>query len=79
MLLKCGDIHIDSFSWDFDVPTNYVITREILQGAPDQGKVVKVIDGDTMDIMIDGVLTRVRLLGIDTPETVHPRKSVEIF
>lgn len=30
-------------------------------------------------MLIDGKRTRVRLLGIDTPETVHPRKPVEKF
>jgi endonuclease YncB( thermonuclease family) len=38
-------------------------------------KVVKVVDGDTLDIDIpDGNFphTRIRLLGVDTPETVHP-------
>jgi endonuclease YncB( thermonuclease family) len=38
-------------------------------------KVVKVVDGDTLDIDIaDGNSphTRIRLLGVDTPETVHP-------
>lgn len=38
--------------------------------------VVRVIDGDT--IQLDNGLT-VRLLGIDTPETVDPRKSVQCF
>jgi micrococcal nuclease len=37
---------------------------------------IRVIDGDT--IMLDGN-ERVRLIGIDTPETVHPNKPVERF
>lgn len=41
--------------------------------------VVKVIDGDTMDVSIDGKVERLRLIGIDTPETVDPRKPVECF
>jgi endonuclease YncB( thermonuclease family) len=32
------------------------------------GKVVKVIDGDTFDIMIESKTIRVRLFGIDSPE-----------
>jgi endonuclease YncB( thermonuclease family) len=38
--------------------------------------VVKVIDGDTLDLAVaDGKYpaTRVRLLGVDTPETKHPK------
>lgn len=42
-------------------------------------KVVKVVDGDTVDVEIDGKTERVRLLGINTPEVVDPRKPVECF
>lgn len=41
--------------------------------------VVKVVDGDTIDVSIDGKTERIRLIGINTPETVDPRKSVECF
>ena len=39
-------------------------------------KVTRVVDGDT--IKIEGGQT-VRYIGIDTPETVHPQKTVECF
>jgi micrococcal nuclease len=42
-------------------------------------EVVKVIDGDTIDLRMDGKTKRVRLVGIDTPETVDPRKPVQCF
>jgi endonuclease YncB( thermonuclease family) len=38
------------------------------------GKVSRVVDGDTI-IMDNG--ERVRLIGVDTPETKHPKKPVE--
>ena len=38
--------------------------------------VERVIDGDTL--VLDGG-ERVRLIGVDTPETVHPSKPVEYF
>lgn len=41
--------------------------------------VSNVVDGDTIDVNIGGVEQRVRLLGIDTPETKHPTKPVECF
>ena len=41
--------------------------------------VVKVVDGDTIDVSIDGKTERIRLIGINTPETVDPRKPVECF
>ncbi len=36
----------------------------------DRAVVEKVIDGDTVDLRIGSVIERVRLLGIDTPESV---------
>jgi len=41
--------------------------------------VVKVIDGDTIDININNQTKRVRIIGINTPEVVDPRKEVECF
>ena len=38
----------------------------------EQGEVVRVIDGDTYILNIGGVETRVRLIGVDTPESVAP-------
>lgn len=41
--------------------------------------VLRVIDGDTIDVSINGENKRLRLIGINTPETVDPRKPVECF
>lgn len=41
--------------------------------------VSRVIDGDTVILDIAGKQERVRLIGVDTPETVHPTKPVEHF
>jgi micrococcal nuclease len=41
--------------------------------------VVKVIDGDTIDVAINGTIERLRLIGVDTPETKDPRKPVQCF
>jgi micrococcal nuclease len=41
--------------------------------------VVKVVDGDTIHVDIDGKKETVRLIGINTPETVDPRRPVECF
>lgn len=41
--------------------------------------VVHVEDGDTFEIVILGRTERVRMIGIDTPETVDPRKRVQCF
>lgn len=41
--------------------------------------VTDVSDGDTFKVKINENVATVRLLGIDTPETVDPRKSVQCF
>lgn len=41
--------------------------------------VTKVIDGDTIMVDIGGTVETVRLIGVDTPETVDPRKPVQCF
>jgi len=38
--------------------------------------VTRVVDGDTIDVEHIG---RIRLIGVDTPETVDPRKPVQYF
>ncbi|MFN8016836.1 MAG: thermonuclease family protein [Acidimicrobiales bacterium] len=41
--------------------------------------VVRAVDGDTIDVRLGGATERVRLLGIDTPETVKPDTPVQCF
>lgn len=60
-----------------------------LSGCPHRGSatprpegtavVVKVVDGDTLDLDLSGSTVRVRLLGIDTPETVDENRPVQCF
>jgi micrococcal nuclease len=42
-------------------------------------RVVAVIDGDTIDVTWAGRRQRVRLLGVDTPETVDPNRPVGCY
>jgi micrococcal nuclease len=44
-----------------------------------QGRITKVVDGDTLDVALHGRTERVRLLGIDTPESVQPDTPVQCF
>jgi endonuclease YncB( thermonuclease family) len=46
---------------------------------PANATVVRVIDGDTIDVDFDGTVERVRLIGIDTPETKRPNYPVECW
>jgi len=41
--------------------------------------VVRVVDGDTIDVTIGGHKERVRLIGVDTPETVKPNTPVQCW
>lgn len=41
-------------------------------------EVTRVIDGDTFECVIDGKTQKVRLIGVDTPESVHPDKNKNI-
>ena len=43
------------------------------------GVVVRAVDGDTAVVKVDGQERRVRFLGVDTPETVHPNKPVQFY
>ena len=38
----------------------------------ESGRVVRVVDGDTYDVLAAGVVRRVRLLGVDAPEHDQP-------
>lgn len=42
-------------------------------------KISGVIDGDTIKADINGKTQTIRLIGVDTPETVDPRKTVQCF
>ncbi len=42
-------------------------------------KVVRIVDGDTLKVELNGKEETVRLIGVDTPETVHPTKGVEPY
>ncbi len=55
------------------VPTIRVNSKHIV-------KVIRVVDGDTIDVRFsNGATSRVRFIGVNTPETVHPQKPVEKY
>jgi micrococcal nuclease len=43
------------------------------------GRVVKVVDGDTIHVQLGQTREKVRYIGVDTPETKHPTKGVQCF
>jgi micrococcal nuclease len=48
-------------------------------GVDGRGSMVRVVDGDTIVVRLAGREERVRLIGIDTPESVKPGSPVECF
>jgi micrococcal nuclease len=42
-------------------------------------RVARVVDGDTIEIALDGGREDLRLIGIDTPETVKPGTPVQCY
>ncbi len=42
-------------------------------------KVTSFSDGDTISVDMNGVTEKVRLIGVDTPETHDPRKEVQCY
>jgi endonuclease YncB( thermonuclease family) len=72
-----GEAHI---SGDFSESEAEVIVQVLNMGLNwKYGLVTNVVDGDTIDVEVDGEEMRIRLIGIDTPESVHPTKEVECF
>jgi micrococcal nuclease len=54
-------------------------TTHATSGAPAAATVTRVVDGDTLVVRVRGADERVRLIGIDTPESVKPRTPVQCF
>lgn len=46
-------------------------------GESQRARIVRVVDGDTIVVDYDGTDHRVRLLNVDTPETVQPGQPVQ--
>src|SRR4051812_25858301 len=49
------------------------------RGGRANGTVIRVVDGDTVHVRVDGADEAVRYIGVDTPETVKPRTPVQCF
>lgn len=47
--------------------------------AKEEVKFSKCVDGDTIKVLINNKEYTVRMLAIDTPESVHPKKTVEYY
>lgn len=64
------------------LPPTATLTPPTATPTPDERRaatVVRVVDGDTVDVQLAGRTERLRLIGMDTPETVDPRQPVQCF
>lgn len=55
------------------------IEKEIVIDQTRYYDVTYVVDGDTLNVKVDDKVITVRVLGINTPETVDPRKPPECY
>lgn len=59
-----------SVKWDGSTQTITIASQPAINGIVAQ--VIRIIDGDTIEVQLNGKTEKVRLIGVDTPETVHP-------
>ena len=53
----------------------YILSPSLYANAADiQGKVIRVLDGDTIEILQNKTPVRIRLANIDAPEKKQPKK-----
>lgn len=64
----------DSSPSQLEVPEQKTAHKKLLPAT-----IVKNVDGDTVEINLNGTVEKVRMLCVDTPETHHPRLGVQPF
>lgn len=69
---------IDEINWEEARSGQWVYRQDYFKSEM-KVRVNRVIDGDTFEIEYDGQNWKVRLLGIDSPESVHPDRPAEPF
>lgn len=69
--------------WEQATRTVYITTssgtKDPVQGNRLAVEVVRVVDGDTIVVKYNDKEERLRLIGVDTPESVHPEKGEQPF
>ncbi len=66
------------------VPTETQTQSNLNNCLPDNakvenGKVVKITDGNTIDVNMNGSVFTIRYIGIDTPETLDPNSPLQVY
>ncbi len=64
-----------------DIPGGDPASRPAAGAArpPAEARVIRAVDGDTIEVALDGAAEDVRYIGVDTPETVKPGEPVQCF
>lgn len=57
----------------------FILAIPIITNAKEPVFVSRVVDGDTIEVINNNAKYKVRLIGIDTPETKHPKKGIEYY
>jgi len=58
---------------------NSCIKKDNCESDRHETTITRIVDGDTVEFVCEGKKKKIRIIGIDTPETVHPSKPIECF
>ena len=75
-----GIMHINSINSIYDLSTVFADNnKNDLQTVIEEAKLVRIVDGDTLIVSIDGVIKKLRMLEIDCPESVasDPKRNTK--
>jgi micrococcal nuclease len=77
LAFRPAEIYLPSLSYRVYYNHDTIIWNSIEESMV--ATVLRVVDGDTIEVITDGGTETLRLIGVDTPETVHPNKDVEFY
>jgi micrococcal nuclease len=78
LLVGCGSLPLTGDEGAEPRPS-YQITYPTMPGNLTEGTIIRIVDGDTAVIEINGRESRVRFIGMNTPESVAQNRPVECF
>lgn len=78
-LLASAILSLILLAFGYQLTENGQLEKLNVPSTPGHYQVTSVEDGDTLTVNMNGTSERVRLIGIDTPETQDPRKPVQCF
>lgn len=79
LLAGCGQSAVTVEAPIVVEPTATIVVSTEIPQSRSIGFVSRVIDGDTIEVVLDGQTHTVRYIGIDAPESVDPTRAAEPF